>query len=683
MKFPASSLAILASKAGSNPDQNNNYNGRSLIDNWNRAPKERERHEESGTTSEPERILTNKRGNREVVSAIVEKLEKLREVVECDPSAETDLDEDRRLRGREERSSSSSSQLGTDGYSDEFGILGGSYASSTCGVGRTCRKVSSEETSSLGGLCENIEGWNNNHGEQQHPRQRDLQEPGGAGGTIPPTNNATSETDPYASAIVYVMQYACNYGDVVGYDCVCDFDTVAYTGSATCNTPVLCSTSDSLCGVSVTHCYQSSYYVNLQGQPGAWNAELCLEFQQPYQQTVCYETSTVEYGLPLSECRLSLDGGVCSKCEVYQFRGDNCYVFDCGNTEQGGSGRGTRIGNTCDFPAHGMALFLETYGCPACDLCAPGSSDVVMDPGTTMVMTQPESSVLLFNTTYECSYVQEVSLEGFFTPESCDYFSAAAQTSCGCAAVEVESPTEAPATPTTEAPVLPPTEATEATEAPPDSPPPTEPPATQTKIPTEEPTTSPPATATTVAAAPDNVCKICPNGVSVPDGVLSVPGSNSTTSMVEMTCSEIDEAGMAGSIVGETLCEIVRGQAAGICCGEVPKPKPDYCTLCGKGKVHTEDSKYVSVPTQGLFTCEQLLDMGKDGTLDKNGICLLVQTSAQKPCGCVPDGPTEAPAEEDTSDGTSPASSFHHSGLGWVAASAATTTMVFLALSLF
>ena len=722
MKFPAGSLAILASKAGND----RHYAGRSSIENWNQFEHSnsrehrsysQEQHEQFEAPSASNKVLRNKRGNRQMISTIVNKIQQLRQVGECDPLVETEVKDDKKLR---EHEYSSSSFATTDQEGNELGILSSSFSSSACGVGRLCRKATSAETSSLGGFCEDIEGRDH----QEFLRRRGLQEQSMDVETSAPssyyTSNSTSEDssppsyDP--SNIVSTMQYVCDTGGLVGYDCVCNFDASdAYVGTGTCTTPLSCTTNESLCGVSVTDCYQTTYHVTLQGQRGLWAAELCLQFLEPYQQKVCYETSTVDSGVtPLSECQLSLDGEVCSTCEVYRYRDNNCYVFDCGNTGQAGNGRGTRIGNTCDFPAHGIGLFLDTYGCPACDLCA--------NPGTSMVMTSPENSVILFNTTYECSYVQEVSMQGFFTPDSCDYFSVAARETCGCAAVEVEggdvspefvqdlplpafesaacsafetcstdtgdccptstgeflaccgeisSPADAPISILTNAPSV---------------------------VATDSPSFSPVAVFEGDEEKSENICNICPNGVTNPDGVIAMPGSNAGENVI--SCSEIELAGMAGSITGEELCEAVQKKATGPCCGvtvdedeigdktktQVPtatkadeeknESESDYCTLCGPGKIHTELNNSVSVPTQGIYTCEELIDMGKNGILDNNGICLLVQTSAQTPCGCQIDGPTMAPTESTQVDDTSSSSSSFNSGMHCLAASAATTVLL-------
>merc|ERR1712166_1071334 len=63
----------------------------------------------------------------------------------------------------------------------------------------------------------------------------------------------------------------------------------------------------------------------------------------------------------------------------------------------------------------------------------------------------------------------------------------------------------------------------------------------------------------------------------------------------------------------------------------------NYCTPCGENKIMTASfyNEDVSVPTQGLFTCLELQKLGDEGTLDTNGICALVQSSAQVPCGCM------------------------------------------------
>lgn len=728
MKFPVGSLAILASKAGSD----RHYAGRSLIENWNqrdpsnsreRRSHNQEQHEQFEAPSTSNKVLRNKRGNRQMISTMVNKIQQLRQVVECDPLAETEFAENKKLRGHEYSSSSPSSFATADQENDELGILSSSFSSPACGVGRLCRKSTSEESSSLGGFCEDEEGWN----YQEFLRRRSLQEGSMDVETSTTssyyTRNSTSEdySPPGydSSNIVSTMQYVCDAGGpVLGYECDCNFDASSYVGTATCTTPLACTTNESLCGVSVTDCYKTSYYVTLQGQRGLWSADLCIEFLEPYQQKVCYETSTVDYGATsLSECKLSLDGEVCSSCEVYRYRDDSCYVFDCGNTGQAGNGRGTRIGNTCDFPAHGISLFLETYGCPPCDLCA--------DPSMSMVMTGPENSIVLFNTTYECSYVQEVSMQGFFTPNSCDYFSAAARETCGCAAENVEG-VDVPPESGQDLPLLDfesaacsafetcstntgdccPTSTGEFLACCGEIPSPTDAPiSTETNAPfvsfedevvaTDSPSSSPVA----VSESDVNICKICPNGVSNPDGVIAMPGSNAGENVI--SCSEIELAGMAGSITGEELCEAVQKKATGPCCGvtvnddevgdktktQVPKAteadeddemnesESDYCTLCGPEKIHTELNNSVSVPTQGIYTCQELLDMGKKGILDNNGICLLVQTSAQTPCGCRADGPTMAPTESAQVDDTSSSSSFN-SGMHDLAASAATTVLL-------
>jgi hypothetical protein len=547
MKFSAGALAVIASKTGGD----RSYDGRSLTTNANQLHHQHHattHHEQGYERSEAplaSNALKNSKAHTKVTSTIIGKLQDLHEVVECDPMVE--FDEDRRPE----------SDNGID-----VGIL-----SSTCGVGRKCHE----------GLCVDVEGWNH----QDHLRQRGLQK------DVEVINSSETDIPPSDGnmTIVETMQYACDFGGLVGYDCVCNFDTNStYSGNATCVTPLQCTTETSVCGVDVTDCYQTSYSLILEGTPGIWDAELCLKFLRPYEQTICYETSTADFAKTvLPDCVISLDGQQCSGCDVYAVGDDsNCYNFDCGNTPLAGNGRGSMIGNTCRLPAHTIGLYLDTYGCPACDLC-----------GDDMVMSTPANAMVLFNTTYQCAYVQDVAMQGFFTTDSCNYFSTRAREPCGCA--DPDSITESP-------------------------------------------------TPISIQNAPE--CNICADGVSSPDGVITMSEGR------DISCSEIETAGLDGSIVGAERCEAVQNQAAGPCCGvdvveENEAPPENACTLCGPGKTHTNAAKLVSVPTQGIFSCEELIELGRDGTLDENGICLLVQLSSQTPCGCIIDGPTMAPTSVD------------------------------------
>ena len=418
MQFSAGTLAILASKAGGDRHNsrrsltaNANSNGNNKLHQYqHQVTARQQRHERLEAPSSNNNALknNNNNGNKKkqqprvsVASTVVNKLQQLREIVECDPLANREIEEDRRLRGghyhhntaeeaataaaaADDSSSSSAATSSMDEDDKELGILTGSVStsSSSCGVGRKCQEVSSTSTStSLGGICVDVEGWNHH----ENLRERGLQEDS----TLPPpppvdddgpnvidVDDGPPGGEDYSSFIGADLQYACDYGALVGYDCVCDFDMTTYTGSATCTTPERCTTEPSICGVNVTDCYKTTYGIELQGTPGVWDSELCLQFLEPYQQTICYETSVEDAGnTVLPDCQISLDGEQCESCEVYKFRDDNCYVFDCGNTAVAGGGRGSKVGNTCDFPAHGVSLYLDTYGCPPCDLCGSSSSN--------------------------------------------------------------------------------------------------------------------------------------------------------------------------------------------------------------------------------------------------------------------------------------------------------------------
>mmetsp|Transcript_9480 Transcript_9480/g.23264 ORF Transcript_9480/g.23264 Transcript_9480/m.23264 type:complete len:646 (+) Transcript_9480:377-2314(+) len=535
------------------------------------------------------KILKNKRGRHRVASKIVSKLEKLQKVVECD--ARTEILKNQRLRNHPGTEMTGDSSSFVDSAEDELGIL-----SSACGVGRKCQD----------GFCVDVEDRVRYRTLQaQTPNNSfaatDLSSSGTPNNTsgIRPTNTTT---------IVDTMRYACEYGNLIGYNCTCDFDTnnsTYYTGSATCVTPMECTTETSVCGVNVTDCYETAYTLELKGAPGVWDAEFCLRFLEPYQQTVCYETSTFDFAETiLPECTISLDGEQCAACDVYTFRDGNCYNFDCGNTVLAGNGHGSMTGNTCSLPAHSVGLYLDTFGCPPCYLCGEG-----------MVMTAPANTMELFSTTYQCAYVQDVALQGFFTTDSCDYFAREANEPCGCSdEIAFMSGNE------TDDMAL-------------------------------EMDDSPNESTVDVSIQEGLECNICPEGMSDPDGVIVLPGGEETS------CSDVEAAGSNGRIVDASLCEVFQKRAAGPCCGapvdvvfddktvENEAPADEFCTICGPDKTHTDDTNFVSVPTQGIYSCQELIAMGQNGTLDENGICVLVQLSAKIPCGCVADGPTATPGD--------------------------------------
>ena len=566
-------------------------------------------------------VLKNKKARNRVASTIITKLQDLQNVVECDPR--TEIVKDLRLKNHPDTAStgdrSSFAASAVDSAGDELGIL-----SSACGVGRRCQD----------GFCVDVEDRFRHRILQTSTDPFQATDLSSYGGYETPTENPVT--------IVDSMRYACEYGSLIGYNCTCNFGTDTtnyYTGSATCITPTECTTEASVCGVEVTDCYQTTYTLSLKGTPGIWDATLCLRFLEPYEQEVCYETSTVDFAnTVLPECKISLDGEQCTSCDVYAFLDGNCYNFDCGNTVLAGNGRGSMAGNTCSLPAHSVGLYLDTFGCPPCYLC--GDDRVMMDPASTLE---------IFNITYQCAYVQDVALQGFFTVDSCNYFARIANEPCGCS--EPVTPTD-PVMPTE--PVMP----------------------SETVMPTDMVMPSMAGNETddvemTLDMETDDFsgelpeeetddfsgeipeegteCNICPGGVADPDGIIVMPGGEETS------CSEADAAGLNGSIGGAESCEIFQEMAAGPCCGapvdvvidkqivESEAPKDDFCSICGPNKTHTDDTNFVSVPTQGIYSCRELIAMSHNGTLDENGICVLVQLSAQTPCGCVADGPTEAP----------------------------------------
>ena len=173
----------------------------------------------------------------------------------------------------------------------------------------------------------------------------------------------------------------------------------------------------------------------------------------------------------------------------------------------------------------------------------------------------------------------------------------------------------------------------------------------------------------------------------------------------EISCSEATTVANNGGIVGDELCEAVQKEASLPCCGielitvvvvdeeesvtitTTPEDDEDNvsCSPCGPSKIMTSEQNEVSVPTQGVYTCIQLKQMGLDGTLDNNGICSLVQSSSQKACGCISDGsPTVAPSSSSNSNTAANFPTAMMAGDNNAAASgaAATTTTVAAGISM-
>lgn len=475
--------------------------------------------------------VSKRRGGR-MFTGILKNLETLQRNIECDPSS-----------------------LKEDG---DVGIL-------SCGVGRYCAESSGEE-SAMGGLCMDIPEFGDN--------RRALQD---------------------GDSIITSLQYACDYSYLIGYNCTCDLDDETYSGSAVCMSPSVCTTYPSACGVNSTDCRSDVYTINVDSV-GSWETELCVEFTVPYNQKTCYSLNVTDYGKDVSpDCAITFEGDSCASCQAKATTSGNetypsevCYEFDCSNT---GSGL---IGNTCEFPVSTMTLYLDTYGCPPCNLC-----------GKNGTMMSPETSVRVLNNTYQCGYIQDVSLMGFFTDASCQYFSSVVGSPCQCddGLLVTSNATDVP-----------------------------------TVI-----ATYPPTNETAV-----DVCELCPGGggIVTPNNLLAVPGESG-----EISCSELAMASSDGSIPLE-LCPSVQDLAAVPCCGKeestpVPEEEKDFlgevCNPCGPDKEMTKMDGVVSVPMQGLFYCQELAIMGRVAEENEDW-CVLIQPFVQTPCACRSTVPTTAPS---------------------------------------
>jgi hypothetical protein len=180
-------------------------------------------------------------------------------------------------------------------------------------------------------------------------------------------------------------------------------------------------------------------------------------------------------------------------------------------------------------------------------------------------MTSPDAIVSILDNTYQCSYVQNVSSLGFFTEESCQYFTNVVREPCGCSSND-----------DTDAPTIPG-----------DIPDTVDPP-----INTVEPSKE---LADSTESPADNIVLTDPPLASNPKPDIE------------------EEFG-------------------------------DACNPCGRDREMTQLSGMVNVPSQGLFSCQELAIMGRVATEDEDW-CLLIKPFVQTPCGCQAMGPTSAPTE--------------------------------------
>jgi hypothetical protein len=248
-------------------------------------------------------------------------------------------------------------------------------------------------------------------------------------------------------------------------------------------------------------------------------------------------------------------------------------------------------------------------------------------------METPTGVIDVFDATYECSFVQNVSLNGFLTEESCQYFRELALIPCGCDDGTVTASTSNATT--SAGPTLRPTAS-----------------------PTVAPTTTTTENTTSVNAtlAPSNVsdltvevCNPCPNGELVsPDGLIILPGQTD-----HISCSELESAGKNG-IIPSAVCPAVQDLAAVPCCGvegdqddvtgEVDTQDLEgFCNPCGPDREITKFDGMVSIPTEGVFSCQELTLMGRAIEQDQDW-CVLIRPFVQTPCGCRSTFPTMAPS---------------------------------------
>jgi hypothetical protein len=483
--------------------------------------------------------------------------------------------------------SSSSSTAEAEAETLDVGIL-------ACGVGRYC--VASSE-SGLGGLCTDLkEDW-------ETSSSRD-------------TPQSISRRSLQATTVIEDFQYLCDYASYVGYVCDCDFSAYEtfgnYTGITRCRSiEVECVTAVSACDVNVTSCVEVAYSVNVTG-PGTRDVNLCLAYSRSIIQNICYSGSVIDYGAFTESCVIDFDGVQCNSClPINTVTGNTttvCYDFDCTNTASGQSG------NRCDSSVTTVQDYLATYGCPPCLICDPSNT------GTGAEVTLPDNIVPFYGYNYTCQYAADEALSGFIYGDDCVALSAIAYDTCGCAVSgdsinTTAAPSADDANMTTDAPS-----------------------AVTTDAPTETPTV---LNETDVVYS---ICDPCDGGVVTnPTGVIAIPGSDD-----EITCEQLATAGSSGNIPDD-LCRSAQIAAIGLCCTESVTEEPpsiddaEICNPCGEDRAMTIFTGMVSIPTLGVFSCQELLDLGDAGNIT-GSLCVVASSFVQTPCGCQATVPTVAPS---------------------------------------
>jgi len=203
MRFPGGALAVLAGGHASKENESRNTNN-------NKRSHHRSLAKGGRSTIHGRHPIGNqhqKSSHRRLTAVAVANIQSLRDTIECDdPVAdyyEEELNlvsEERRLRGSSvdattTATTKSSTTTAAADDNNDLGILNNSSVSvsPTCGIGRQCKK---ESTSTLGGLCVDVEGWNRHHSRSRRYLQQDVLNEIGTTTTTTTTTDSSNNNPP-------------------------------------------------------------------------------------------------------------------------------------------------------------------------------------------------------------------------------------------------------------------------------------------------------------------------------------------------------------------------------------------------------------------------------------------------------------------------------------------------------
>ena len=297
----------------------------------------------------------------------------------------------RNLLAQSQSSSSSTGRSLRGECNPDVGLL-------ACGFGQFCQPSAA---SSRGGLCRPI---------PETSFTRDLQETGSSQPITVPANCTNCLSGPG----VYCDPASTFYGKLA---CECEDWTVSNrTGT------IDCVLTDNLCNENCTDAPATCYSVdfNYVTDGAGTSYQYCYNFESPIEQTFCFGFTNDQ------TCFIAIDGTSCTSCNTtYELNcegecySEPCAVFDCENV-------GLGSGNSCRdkvIPPAYYQCWLDINDIPVnsqCSLC-PNSTGI----------SYPDKDVNLPNYgTFNCTYLERVSIEGLWPLQQCSYAARLAEDVC-------------------------------------------------------------------------------------------------------------------------------------------------------------------------------------------------------------------------------------------------------------